>query len=186
MKEADTSSPPDGDLNQKRIMYYSANWQLLEERIDDDALAQEPEVNRHMQYIWGKRYIDDIVLRRQNSDFGNDDPDITYEDTWYHLTDALFSTVAIVNSAGVEVEPAALSPPRLRVLREREPQEPALLEVEGERPARLGDGGAVPHGHGEDEEHVPLTEVSRDRCGLPRQLGAVLQADEMSVHEVGA
>lgn len=26
----------DGVLDQQRIMYYSANWQLLEERIDED------------------------------------------------------------------------------------------------------------------------------------------------------
>jgi hypothetical protein len=53
VKLADTSSPPDTVLNQKRVMYYSAQWQLLEERIDDDVDAQEPNgVDRHMQYVW--------------------------------------------------------------------------------------------------------------------------------------
>jgi hypothetical protein len=55
LKLADTSTPPDMSLNQKRLMYYSGpgSWQLLEERIDDDVDAQEPNgVDRHMQYVW--------------------------------------------------------------------------------------------------------------------------------------
>jgi len=94
-------------------MIYSASWQLLEERITDDLLVEapaEPEINRHMQYVWGNRYIDDIVLRRQNLNFGNDAPDVTYEDTRYHLTDALFSTVVITDQAGVVAERVSYSP----------------------------------------------------------------------------
>src|SRR5690606_33594716 len=90
VKLADTSMPPDGDLNQQRVMYYGANWQLLEERIDDDVLAQTPEDDRAMQYIWGPRYIDDIIARRQVN------LDTEGEEVWYHLTDALFSTVAVI------------------------------------------------------------------------------------------
>jgi len=45
------------------MMYYSASWQLLEERVTEDLLVEEPvpEVNRHMQYVWDNRYIDDIA-----------------------------------------------------------------------------------------------------------------------------
>jgi len=106
-------TPPAGEPTQERVMYYSASWQLLEERITDDLLVEapaEPEVNRHMQYIWGNRSIDDIALRRQNHNFGNDSPDVTYEDTRYHLTDALFSTVVITNQAGAISERVSYSP----------------------------------------------------------------------------
>jgi RHS repeat-associated protein len=100
-KWADTSSPPDGDLNQVRSMYYSANWQLLEELIIDDwdEQSQQNEPNRRMQYVWGQRYIDDIIMRRQ--DDGNDG---TWNDTWYHLTDTLFSTVAIIDMSANLIE----------------------------------------------------------------------------------
>jgi len=112
-KRADMASPPADALTQERVMYYSASWQLLEERITDDLLVEaraEPEINRHMQYIWGNRYIDDIALRRENRNFGNDSPDVTYEVTWYHLTDALFSTVVITNHAGIVAERVSYTP----------------------------------------------------------------------------
>ena len=87
-------------------MYYSAGWQLLEERIDDDSpFTPDPgsaDIDRHVQHMWGPRYIDDIILHRENNDFTNDSPAITYEKTFYHLTDVQFSTVAVIDgSAGL-------------------------------------------------------------------------------------
>ena len=49
-------------------MFYSATpgiWQLLEERIDDESSfpngvtssGDAADIDRHMQYIWGPRYI---------------------------------------------------------------------------------------------------------------------------------
>jgi hypothetical protein len=42
VKTADTrgstpgsNQPPNGTIDQRRLMFYSADWQLLEERIDD-------------------------------------------------------------------------------------------------------------------------------------------------------
>lgn len=37
------------------------------------------------------RYIDDIILRREDSDFDSD-----FDEVWFHLTDASFTTVAIM------------------------------------------------------------------------------------------
>ena len=51
-------------------MYYSAQWQLLEERIDDEVDGAFG-AGRTMQYVWPPetspetRHIDDIVQRRQ-------------------------------------------------------------------------------------------------------------------------
>jgi hypothetical protein len=75
-------------------MYYNANWQLLEERIDDN-LGGTPSVSTN-QYVWGMRYIDDIVLLRGTAG------QITR--TYYQLTDAQFSTVALVSSSAVVTE----------------------------------------------------------------------------------
>lgn len=42
------------------------------------------------------------MVRDQVRSLGNDSGWGTYEDVWYPLTDALFSTVAIINASGVE------------------------------------------------------------------------------------
>ena len=60
VKRANTNSA--GPLDQQRLMYYDANWQLVEERVDDDL---DGTIDRKVQYVWGTRYIDDIVLHRQ-------------------------------------------------------------------------------------------------------------------------
>jgi len=76
-------------------MFYSANWQLVEERIDDDYL-NNAGVNRRFQYIWGPRYIDDLVLRRLDGNADGDFADVGAIDKVYcHRTDAQFSTVAV-------------------------------------------------------------------------------------------
>jgi RHS repeat-associated protein len=49
-----------GTLSETRHYYYSAAWQVLEERIDT-------ATNYARQYVWGLRYIDDCVLRDLDS-----------------------------------------------------------------------------------------------------------------------
>jgi len=48
---------------------------------------------------WGVRYIDDIVLHRQDNNADGDYTDTSSpaDETFYHLTDAQFSTIAIVD-----------------------------------------------------------------------------------------
>ena len=81
-------------------MYYSADWQLLEERVDQDFVAS-PGVDRHQQYAWGHRYIDDAILHRIDDDGPGPGG---YDRTYYHLTDVQFSTRAIVDAAANLVE----------------------------------------------------------------------------------
>ncbi len=101
IKQADTDF--DGTLDQQRMRYYSAGWQLCEERIDDDwPFTDDPthaDIDRHVQYVWGQRYIDDLLLHREDNDTNG-----TYDDTWYHLTDVQYSTVAILDDAAALVE----------------------------------------------------------------------------------
>jgi RHS repeat-associated protein len=67
--------------------YYSKLWQVLEERIDNNATANN-------QYVWGTRYEDDLVLR---DNFG------AFSGRLYALAD-YFQPTAIADAAGVVQE----------------------------------------------------------------------------------
>jgi RHS repeat-associated protein len=106
VKKGDTDA--DGVLDQQRVMHYSPNWQLLEEEIDDD-LPQADGDERHVQYLWGSRYIDDIVMRREDRDLDgsfDDAGDITR----YYLTDAQFSVVTIIDGSATPIERTSYTP----------------------------------------------------------------------------
>ena len=74
-----------GELDTTRHFYYSAQWQVLEERID----ASEAAV---CQYVWGRRYIDDLVLRDRDTT-----SDGTLDERFYALQDANWNVIAISN-----------------------------------------------------------------------------------------
>jgi len=103
---ADADGTYDGVVDRERIMLYDQSWRLLEERIDDDYDAVPGDgADRVCQQVWGARYIDDAVLRRENTDFTNDSPSVTYNSTWYYATDALYSVVAMLSDTnGTPVE----------------------------------------------------------------------------------
>ncbi|QKK07474.1 MAG: hypothetical protein HND58_04405 [Planctomycetota bacterium] len=94
----------------ERRMFYSASWQLLEERFDSDTsdgggvFAEE----KCSQTIWGLRDIDDAVLRRTDTD-----QDYNYADagerTDYFITDPQFSMVAVVSDTAALQERVAYS-----------------------------------------------------------------------------
>lgn len=50
-----------GTLDETRHFYYTESWQSIEERID---LSNQPD----SQYLWGLRYIDDLVCRDRDAD----------------------------------------------------------------------------------------------------------------------
>src|SRR5689334_9536277 len=83
-------------------MYYSASWQLIEERVDD-AYATSPGTDETFQEVFGARYVDDAAIRLRRT---TDVP----ENIWYHLTDAQFSTVAMVDSSGAVAERVGYDP----------------------------------------------------------------------------
>lgn len=98
VKRADTTTVHNG-LDQKRVFYYDSSWRIVEERIDDNYLSSAGD-NRLAEQFWGTRYIDDPVLRRMiNLDSGDD---ATPE--YYHITDAQFSTRALLDSSATLVE----------------------------------------------------------------------------------
>lgn len=80
-----------GSLNETRHFYYSDQWQVLEERVDANTTANK-------QYVWGLRYIDDLVLRDKGTE------------RLYALQDALFNVVALTDDTGAVKERFAYQP----------------------------------------------------------------------------
>ncbi len=110
------AATPDGKIDQARFMHYGADWRLLEERVDDDFILKDwntgayvaSSIDRTQQHVWGLRYIDDAVLHRIDSNKDGDYTDAG-DGTWYHLTDAQFSSVCLVDPAGTVAERVSYS-----------------------------------------------------------------------------
>ena len=80
-----------GTLDETRHFYYSDQWQVLEERVDTSSAADK-------QYVWGTRYVDDLVLQDKGST------------RHYSLQDALFNVVAMADDTGAVKQRFAYQP----------------------------------------------------------------------------
>lgn len=97
VRNFDDEATPDGidGTDDHRVLYYDASWRLLEEHIErDDGQSGLEEI---AQQFWGLRYIDDAVHRRRDTDA--DGSWEVSEPKFFQLTDAQFSSVAIVDEA---------------------------------------------------------------------------------------
>ncbi|MDR1492866.1 MAG: RHS repeat-associated core domain-containing protein [Planctomycetaceae bacterium] len=72
-----------GTLSETRLFYFNQNWQCLEEYVDSTC---------NMRYIWGLRYIDDLVMYRNGST------------DYYSVADPNWNVVALINTSGVVQE----------------------------------------------------------------------------------
>ena len=80
-----------GSLTETRYFVFSSQWQVLEEYVATTSLTVPDR-----QYVWGLRYIDNLVLR---------DRDLTGTlERLYPLQDANWNVVAICNPSGVVQE----------------------------------------------------------------------------------
>ena len=52
-----------GTLSERRHFFYNSQWQVLEERIEQSPIPNPQSLIPSSQYVWGLRYIDDLVLR---------------------------------------------------------------------------------------------------------------------------
>jgi RHS repeat-associated protein len=89
-----------GTLTETRHCYYTtpSRWQVIEERV---GTATVPE----RQFVWGLRYVDDLVLRDRDTTGGG-----KLNERLYALLDANWNITAIVNSSGSVQERYAYSP----------------------------------------------------------------------------
>ena len=83
-----------GTLTETRDLYYSANWQVIEERGAGATQAQ---------YVWNPLYVDALVLRDRS--VGG-----SLNERLYAIQDANFNTVAIADTSGVVQERYDYSP----------------------------------------------------------------------------
>jgi RHS repeat-associated protein len=72
-----------GTLSETRTFYYNKDWQCLEEYVGSTC---------KVRYIWGLRYIDDLVTYRKDST------------DYYAVQDANWNVVALTNTSGVVQE----------------------------------------------------------------------------------
>jgi RHS repeat-associated protein len=77
-------------LTETRHFYYTepSKWQVVEERVDS-------ETDPDRQFVWGQRYIDDLVLRDRDTDADGD-----LDERLFAMQDANWNVTGIVDSAG--------------------------------------------------------------------------------------
>jgi RHS repeat-associated protein len=77
-----------GVLSERRRFYYSSGWHVLEERVGSSTTADR-------QFVWGLRYIDDLILRDRDSS-----GDGSLNERLYGLQDPNWNLTAIADSSG--------------------------------------------------------------------------------------
>ncbi|MFO0916596.1 MAG: RHS repeat-associated core domain-containing protein [Pirellulales bacterium] len=80
--------------------YHSNQWQVLEERVDSTTLPRA-------QYVWGPRYVDDLIVRDRDSSAPFDG---VLNERLYYLQDANWNVTALVSASGVVQERYAYEP----------------------------------------------------------------------------
>ncbi|QGQ25646.1 hypothetical protein F1728_24495 [Gimesia benthica] len=83
-----------GVLNETRHLYYTEpnQWQVLEERVGS---STDPE----LQFVWGLRYRDDLVLRDRDTTNNG-----TLNERLYGLQDGNWNVTSIINTSGIVQE----------------------------------------------------------------------------------
>ncbi|MBX3444951.1 MAG: RHS repeat-associated core domain-containing protein [Planctomyces sp.] len=76
-----------GTLSETRHFYDTAEWQVLEERLGTSTTPAR-------QHVWGRRYIDDLILRDRS--VGG-----TLDERLYALQDANWNVTSIASASGV-------------------------------------------------------------------------------------
>jgi RHS repeat-associated protein len=81
----------DGGATDPRHLYYTPNWQVIEERLGTTPASAAAE----RQFVWGIRYIDDLVLRDRDTTGGG-----TLNERLYAMQDANWNVIAVCDITG--------------------------------------------------------------------------------------
>jgi len=86
-----------GVLSETRHLYYTKpdQWQVIEERIGTSPDSADAE----RQFVWGLRYIDDLVLRDRDTDANG-----SLDERLYAMQDANWNVTAVTNASGTVQE----------------------------------------------------------------------------------
>jgi RHS repeat-associated protein len=96
-----------------RHAYYSDQWQVLEERVhphptsysSSSSSSSGAEGVAQRQFVWGLRYVDDLVLRDRDSDNNG-----SLNERIYALQDDNWNVVALCSTTGIIAERYAYTP----------------------------------------------------------------------------
>eukprot|EP00456_Euglypha_rotunda_P068645 TRINITY_DN59_c0_g1_i2.p1 TRINITY_DN59_c0_g1~~TRINITY_DN59_c0_g1_i2.p1 ORF type:complete len:983 (+),score=74.93 TRINITY_DN59_c0_g1_i2:129-2951(+) len=89
------------EISEVRHFYYSSRWQSIEERLGTTPASSSPE----RQFVWGQRYLDDLVLRDRSTD-----DDGVFDERLYALQDVNWSMSAFVDEVGAPQERYLFTP----------------------------------------------------------------------------
>ena len=86
-----------GTLSETRHIYYTepSKWQVIEERVGTSPDSADAE----RQFVWGLRYIDDLILRDRDTDANG-----SLNERLYTMQDANWNVTAITNASGTVQE----------------------------------------------------------------------------------
>jgi RHS repeat-associated protein len=87
-----------GSLDATRHCFFTQDWQIVEERIDESSDAER-------QFVWGLRYVDDLI-RRDRDEVSSG----ILDEHLYGLQDVNWNVTATTDSAGVVQEREAYQP----------------------------------------------------------------------------
>jgi RHS repeat-associated protein len=77
-----------GVLSQTRHVFYSFDWQALEERVGTATIAER-------QFVWGIRWVDDLVLRDRDPTGGG-----VLNERFYGIQDANWNLTSVADASG--------------------------------------------------------------------------------------
>ena len=89
--EAKSKRAKPSPKTETRRVYHSAGWQVLEERVGGSSAADR-------QYVWGTRYVDELVLRDRDAGAGSPGGRL------YALQDANWNVAAVADASGAVAE----------------------------------------------------------------------------------
>ncbi|NBB86882.1 MAG: hypothetical protein GVY12_11785, partial [Bacteroidetes bacterium] len=92
-------------LDEERHFYYTTNWQVIEERVKDGV-----DLDPNVQYVWGGRYVDDLVMRLRDTDADGDIEPDNGDETVYAVHDVMFNITALTDSGGDVLERYTYTP----------------------------------------------------------------------------
>lgn len=96
-EQVGTAAAPNADSQPIRDLYYSDQWQVLEERVRSLATPGIVASTADTRFIWSPVYVDALIARDRNAD-----GTAGLEERIYALQDANWNTTAIVAASGVQ------------------------------------------------------------------------------------
>lgn len=113
VKRLDDPNDPTSGIDEQRLLYYSGQWQIVAEHIDDGFSGGSHATDRIVQHVWGLRFIDDLVLSREDANADGDYEDslgTTADSTRYALTDHQSTVIALISDTGTLLERVTYTP----------------------------------------------------------------------------